>query len=96
MQGRFSAITDISTAYITISTDYIRPAINKMESLSTVSDSEWQIRSKEFFQWCETSMNEIDEVARTTNANVHKNITRHINSLHRRAIEAAAENDDSK
>ena len=93
MQGRFSAITDISTAYITISTDYIRPTINKMESMSTVSDSEWQLRSKEFFQWCESSMTEIEEVARSTNSNVQKNITLHINSLHRRAIEAAAEND---
>jgi hypothetical protein len=93
MQGRFSAITDISTAYITISTDYIRPAINKLEGLSTVSDSEWQIRSREFFQWCETSMNNIDDLAQATNANVQTNIARQINSLQRRAIEAAAQND---
>jgi hypothetical protein len=37
MQGRFSAIADISTAYITVSTDYIRPAINEMKSLSTMT-----------------------------------------------------------
>ena len=92
MQGRFSAMTDISTAYITISTEYIRPAINRMESLSTVNDSEWNIRSTEFFQWCETSMSSIDEVARTTNTNVQRNIDYHIKALQRRAIEGAAEN----
>ncbi|OCL11172.1 hypothetical protein AOQ84DRAFT_287772 [Glonium stellatum] len=95
MQGRFSAMVDISAAYITISTEYIRPAINRMESLSTVSDSEWDVRSTEFLQWCENSMNGIDEVARTTNANVQRNIDYHINALHRRAIEGAAMNEGS-
>ncbi|MCJ1401423.1 hypothetical protein MMC11_004636 [Xylographa trunciseda] len=93
MQGRFSAMTDISTAYITISSEYIRPAINRMESLSTVNDSEWSIRSAEFFQWCDSSMNSIDEIARVTNINVQRNIDFHINALHRRAIEGADEND---
>ncbi|MCJ1359907.1 MAG: hypothetical protein MMC33_009910 [Icmadophila ericetorum] len=93
-EGRFSAMTDISTAYITISTEYIRPAINRMESLSTVNDSEWNIRSTEFFQWCESSMNRIDEIARATNTNVQRNINFHISALHRRALEGAAENDE--
>lgn len=94
MQGRFSAMTDISTAYITISTNYIRPAINKMEGLSTVSESEWKIRSVEFSQWCETSMNDIDEIAQKTNTNVLRNMENHINALQLRAIESAASHDE--
>ncbi|KAK7425623.1 hypothetical protein QQZ08_007946 [Neonectria magnoliae] len=35
MQGHFSAIAKISTAYIAMLADYIRPAINRMERLST-------------------------------------------------------------
>lgn len=93
MPGRFSAMVDISTAYITISADYIRPAINRMESLSTVNESEWNIRSAECFQWCESSMNRIDEIAQATNRNVKRNIDYHINLLQQRAIEGAAEYD---
>jgi hypothetical protein len=93
MQGRFSAISDIAGAYVTVSADYIRPAINKMESLTTMTDSEWQIQSQEFIQWCENVMEDIDGVARRTNANVEKNMHRHITALQHRAIEAAEERD---
>lgn len=93
MQGRFSAIADISTAYITVSTDYIRPAINEMEILSTMTDSEWQIKSQEFILKCDRLMTDIDGVAQETNANVNRNMSRHINALQRRAIEAAAEHE---
>jgi hypothetical protein len=89
MQGCFSAIADISTAYITVSTDYIRPAINEMKSLSTMTDSEWQIRSQEFIQKCDRFTTDIGSVAQKTSANVEKNMSRHINALQRRAIEAA-------
>jgi len=94
MQGRFSAIADISAAYITVSTDYIRPAINEMESLSTMTDSEWQIRSQEFVRKCERLMTDIDGVAQETSANVDRNMSRHINALQRRAIEAATEHEE--
>lgn len=91
MQGRFSAIADISTAYIAVSKDYIRPAINEMEILSTVTDSEWPIKSQEFLNKCDKLMTDIDSVAQETNANVNKNMSRHIDALQRRAIQAAAE-----
>jgi len=91
MQGRFSAIADISTAYITVSTEYIRPAINEMEILSTMTESEWQVKSQEFVNKCDKLMTDIDGVAKETSANVDKNMSGHINALHRRAIEAAAD-----
>jgi len=94
MQGRFSAIADIATAYITVSADYIRPAINEMEILSTMTESEWQIKSQEFINKCDKLMTDIDEVAKETSANVDKNMSRHINALQRRAIEAAADHGD--
>jgi hypothetical protein len=94
MQGRFSAISDISQAYITVSADYIRPAINRMERLSTLPESEWAIRGREFLQDCDRWMTLIDEVAAKTSANVDKNITEHMKRLQTRAIEAAAEHDE--
>jgi hypothetical protein len=94
MQGRFSAIADISTAYITVSTDYIRPAINEMEILSTMTDSEWHIKSQEFIHKCDRLMTDIDSVAQDANANVERNMSRHINALQRRAIEAATDHGD--
>ncbi|SPJ91048.1 uncharacterized protein FTOL_13450 [Fusarium torulosum] len=92
MQGRFSAIVDISKAYIAVSTDYIRPAINRMERLSTLTESEWAIHSQEFLRDCDMWMTEIDELASETNANVDKNMAKHMQALQMRAIEAAAEN----
>ena len=94
MQGRFSAIVDISSAYITVSADYIRPAISEMEKLSTMSDSEWQVRSQEFLQKCDKLMTDINGIAQETNANVGKNMSHHINALQRRAIKAADERDE--
>jgi hypothetical protein len=90
MQGRFSAIADISTAYITVSMDYIRPAINEMEMLSTMTDSEWQIKSQDFIHKCDRLMTDIDSFAQKTNANVDVNVGNYINALQRRAIEAAS------
>ena len=65
-----------------------------MESLATVSDSEWTIQSQEFIEWCGNAVGEIDDMARTTSANMEKNMVKQINALERRAIEAAAENDN--
>jgi hypothetical protein len=79
---------------VQISDRYIRPAINKMESLATVSDSEWTIQSQEFIEWCGNAVGEIDDMARITSANMEKNMVKQINALERRAIEAAAENDN--
>jgi hypothetical protein len=79
---------------VQISDDYIRPAINKMESLATVGDSDWQVRGREFFEWCNNAMNEIDSMAKRTSANMQRNLVDQINALQKRAIEAASEQDD--
>jgi len=94
MQGRFSAIADISTAYITVSNDYIRPAINTMEMLSTMNDSDWEINSQKFSHDCEQFITDIDSVAKKTSENVDKNMSLHINALRLRAIEAAEANEE--
>ena len=94
MQGRFSAVADISGAYVTVSKEYIRPAISKMEALSTLSESEWAIRSQEFSMWCAESMNDIDQLAQRVSRAAFQNIDRNISALQRHAIEAAAERDD--
>jgi uncharacterized protein YifE (UPF0438 family) len=59
-----------------------------------VSDSDWTIQSQEFIKWCGNAVGEIDDMARTTSANMEKNMVKQINALERRAIEAAAENDN--
>ena len=94
MQGRFSAIVDISKAYITVSADYIRPAINRMEKLSTLPESEWAIRGEEFLKDCDMWMKDISDVAARTSVNVDKNMAEHMQALQIRAIEAAAESED--
>ena len=75
-----------------ISDRYIRPAINRMESLSTVSNSEWHVQSRDFMLWCENAVQEIDDMARTTSKNMEKNMAKQISTLQKRAIEAAADN----
>jgi hypothetical protein len=94
MQGRFSAISDIAGAYVTVSIEYIRPAISRMDSLTRVPDSEWQAKSMEFIQWCDGVMKDIDKVAQETTENVEPNIRKHIMDLQQRAIEAADDRDD--
>ncbi|KAK3374692.1 hypothetical protein B0H63DRAFT_480744 [Podospora didyma] len=94
MQGRFSAIADISTAYVTVSTDYILPAITRMERLSILNDSQWAIESDKFVKDCDGWMMEIDGVAARTSASVDRNMADHMQALQTRAIEAAAENDE--
>ena len=77
-----------------ISDNYIRPAINKMESLATVGDSDWHVQSREFIEWCNNAVNEIDSMAQRTSADMELNLVKQINALQKRAIEAASEHDD--
>ena len=65
-----------------------------MESLATVVDSDWQVQSREFFEWCDNAMNEIDGMAQRTNACMEQNLVYQINALQKRVIEAASERDD--
>jgi hypothetical protein len=61
-----------------------------MESLATVSDSEWAVQSQEFINWCDNAVSEIDDLSRTTSVNMEKNMVKNIGVLQRRAIEAAS------
>jgi hypothetical protein len=79
---------------VQISDDYIRPAINKMESLATVGDSDWHVQSREFIEWCDNAVNEIDSMAQRTSADMERNLVEQINVLQMRAIEAASEHGD--
>ncbi|KAM7198901.1 hypothetical protein V8F20_005968 [Naviculisporaceae sp. PSN 640] len=93
MQGRFSAIADISSAYVTVSADYIRPAINEMENLSTMTDSEWAVQSKHFLEKCDAWGKGIEDITRKASGQVENNARRNMNALQMRAIEAAADDD---
>lgn len=88
MQGRFSAIGDISDAYIDVSNTYIRPAISSMEKLSTMPAGEWEVAKNEFLDWCKDSVGKIDALAQQTNQNVEEHVKGSILALQRRAIEA--------
>lgn len=62
-----------------------------MESLATASNSEWHAESREFMEWCDKAVTEIDEVAEAASSNMDRNMIKHISALQERAIEAAAE-----
>ena len=64
VQGRFSTIVNIFTAYVQISDRYISPTVNKTEGLATISDSKWHVQSRESIGWCDKAANEIDSWAR--------------------------------
>ncbi len=94
MQGRFSAIADISDAYIDVSNTYIRPAISWMERLSTMPHKDWEAEKNKFLAWCEDSVSKIDGLAHETNQNVDKHVKGSILALQRRAIEAREEEEE--
>jgi hypothetical protein len=79
---------------VKISDKYIRLAINKMESLATVGDSDWHLQSQKFSEWCDNAVNEIGSTAQRTNDKMERNMVDQINTLQKRAIEAASEHDD--
>lgn len=94
MQGRFSAIGDISDAYIDVSNTYIRPAISWMERLSTMRTGEWEAEKNKFLAWCEDSVGKIDGLAQKTNQNVEEHVKGSILALQRRVIEAREDDED--
>ena len=93
IQGRFSVISDISVAYVQISNNCIREAINKMEHLSSVKDEDWDRERDKFDQWCQGAIDDIDGISRETSANMGINIAKRIGMLQTRAIEAVADNE---
>lgn len=94
MQGRFSAIGDISDAYIDVSNTYIRPAISWMERLSTMPPGEWEAEKNKFLAWCGDSVGKIDGLAQKTNQNVEEHVKGSILALQRRVIEAREDDED--
>lgn len=93
MQGSFSAIGDVSGAFVMISDRFIRPAISMMERLSTVDDQEWPNERRKFVTWCNTAVNEIDTLTKSASANLEPNMGKRIDYLQRLAIKAAEDDD---
>jgi hypothetical protein len=98
LQGQFSAIADISRAYVQVSNSYIRPAINKMELLAGVkpTDPRWPRLLGDFNQWCYNAIEEIDRLVDNVNKEMRTNLESQITALQQRAIEAAAAEDDDE
>lgn len=95
IQGRFSAIADISDAYVAVSNDYIRPAISWMERLSTIQDKDaWTREKNAFVKFCEKSVGDIDGFTTKTSKDVNINAQKNIAALQKRAIEAQEEDDE--
>jgi hypothetical protein len=96
IQGRFSAIADISAAYVAISDRCIRPIINKMEQLALTKDGEdWKRKSKMFSIACEQAQKDINDVFKGTQQNMGRNMAKRIGELQTLAIEAAEENEEN-
>ncbi|KAH7088202.1 hypothetical protein FB567DRAFT_333287 [Paraphoma chrysanthemicola] len=94
IQGQFSSIADISSAYVKISDSCILPAISKMEQLALTKDENWDVESEKFNEWCEQAISDIDAVFRGTQDNMGPNMARRIGMLSTLAIEAARENEE--
>ncbi len=91
MQGRFSAIADLSDTYIDVSNTYIRPTIALMERLSTMPAHKWEHEKNRFLAWCVESAKKIDTCAQATGAAVDEGIVRSILALQKRVLEAMGE-----
>ncbi|KAH7077657.1 hypothetical protein BKA63DRAFT_564232 [Paraphoma chrysanthemicola] len=94
IQGQFSSIADISSAYVKISDSCILPAISKMEQLALTKDENWNVESEKFNGWCEQAISDIDAVFRGTQDNMGPNMAKRIGMLSNLAIEAARENEE--
>jgi hypothetical protein len=93
IQGQFSAINDISGAYVAISDGYIRKAIDKMEHLATVDDKQWDAERDKFTEWCKDAVAGIGSITRQTSADMGPRMTEQLEMLQRLAIEAAENNE---
>jgi hypothetical protein len=95
IQGQFSAITDVSTAYIEVSDKCIRPAISMMEQLALAKDDkDWNDMSEKFSAKCAKYITDIDAEFQRTQANMKPNMTKRVGVLQMLAIEAAEDNED--
>lgn len=90
IQSSFSAIQKISGTFVHVSERYIMPAITEMDSLGTVPNAQWMARSEAFTKQCETSMQEIRQLAVETSANMKPEIESRIHSLKQHAIQAGS------
>jgi hypothetical protein len=94
IQGQFSAIADVSAAYVLISDKYIRKAIDEMEHLATIEDSKWEKARDGFTQWCNDAVVGINNVTKEASAKMAPNMQKRIGMLQTLAIEAAEDNED--
>ncbi len=89
IQGSYSAIGDITETYVSISDEYITPAIAKMEKLSLLPDDEWRVQSTEFTDWCKGAIDEIQSKAEKAGRNMEPNMTERVVRLHERMLDSA-------
>jgi hypothetical protein len=93
MQGRFSAISQISGMYIKVSNELIRPGITKVENLVVASNVDYPIQLKEFKKWCHESVQKIEGLAKDSNVVMAASVSNGIELLRQRVIEAAEDAD---
>ncbi|KIW00834.1 uncharacterized protein PV09_07594 [Verruconis gallopava] len=94
IQGQVSAIADVSSAYVLISENYIRKAIDKMENLATIEDSKWNEARKEFTAWCNEAVRGINGITREASAKMGPNMQKRVGLLQTLAIEAAEDSNE--
>jgi len=68
LQTRFAAIETVSQMYIDISSQQIRPTLNRMEALDKIkADAEWERESEAFRVYCKGRSHEIKAMITSLN-----------------------------
>ncbi|KAK6497605.1 hypothetical protein TWF481_012011 [Arthrobotrys musiformis] len=62
--GKLSIVGDVAEFYVNISKLYIKPGINRMDGLTSISPSEYNDQVSEFSRWCSGSTEEIEGSSR--------------------------------
>ena len=62
-----------------------------MERLSKVHEDDWNDKRKEFVEWCQEAIEEIDGIAKETSDGMVEKMRKRIAMVEQRAIEAADE-----
>lgn len=90
---KFSEVADISSAYVAVSANYIRPSLSRLEALSNAKGAVYDSKRLEFDDWLNKCLVEIPQMASDTRSNLTKNMKKSMEGLQRRMIEAQASDD---
>lgn len=63
LHGRFTLIHDIAGVYLNVSTNYIRPGMERMDDLTFLDDDEYQEEMIKFREWGNEAVKEINTLA---------------------------------